>query len=120
MDTPSPLRTSTTPRAFVIVCSAVAILALGACATKEFAELPALDPGKLRAMSCEELDAEFVALQQHEEGVDEEATTGQAKQIFWGGLWSVMADEKLEHIARQKIRDRERLLYEAKLKKGCP
>ena len=41
-------------------------------------------------------------LQRHERGVDEEATSGQAKQIFWGGLWSVMADEKLEHVARQK------------------
>ncbi len=107
-------------KAFVILVSAVSVLALGACATKEFEELTALDPAKLRAMSCEEIDVAFLELQRHERGVDQEATTGQAKQIFWGGLWSVMADEKLESVARQKIRDRERHLYEAKLKKKCP
>ena len=40
--------------------------------------------------------------------------------MLWGGVWSVMADEKPEHVARQKIRDRERQLYEARLKKECP
>ena len=119
MSVPLPLRSWATARAFVIVCSAVATLALGACATKEFEELPLLDPAKLRAMSCEEIDAEFLDLQRHERGVDQESTSGQAKQIFWGGLWSVMADEKLEAVARQKIRDRTRQLYEAKLKKKC-
>ena len=98
---------------------AAALLMLGACATKNFEDIPSLDAAELRAMSCEDIEQEFILLQRHERGVDEEATGGQAKQIFWGGLWSVMADEKLEHIARQKIRDRERQLYEAKLKKDC-
>ena len=69
--------------------------------------------------SCADIEQEFLLLQRHERGVDEEATSGQAKQILWGGIWSVMADEKLESVARQKIRDRERQLYEAKLKKDC-
>ncbi len=106
-----------TPICFV---AAAALLALGGCATKDFEKMPPLDAAKVRAMSCEDIEQEFLLLQRHERGVDEEATSGQAKQIFWGGLWSVMADEKLEHVARQKIRDRERQLYEAKLKKKCP
>ena len=102
------------------VLTAIAVmLTIGACATKEFEQMAPLDAGKLRAMSCDDLEQEFLLLQRHERGVDEEATSGQAKQILWGGLWSVMADEKLEHVARQKIRDRERQLYDAKLKKGC-
>ncbi len=95
-------------------------LVMSACATKDFEKMAPLDAAKLRAMSCADIEQEFLLLQRHERGVDEEATSGQAKQIFWGGLWSVMADEKLEHVARQKIRDRERQLYEAKLKKDCP
>ena len=96
-----------------------AAVAGSGCATKNFEEMHELDVNQIQAMSCQEIEQEFINLRRHEGGVDEEATTGQAKQIFWGGLWSVMADEKLEHIARQKIRDRERLLYEAKLKKEC-
>ncbi len=96
-----------------------AALLLGACATKTFEDLPPLDPAKIQAMSCADIDVEFVELKRHERGVDEEATTGQAEQIFWGGLWSVMADEKLESVARNKIRDRERQLYEAKIRKKC-
>ena len=95
------------------------VLVMGACATKTFEEMAPLDAGKLRAMSCADIEQEFLLLQRHERGVDEEATSGQAKQILWGGIWSVMADEKLEGVARQKIRDRERQLYEAKLKKDC-
>ena len=98
---------------------AIATVAGSGCATKSFEEMHQLDANQIQAMSCQEIEQEFILLRRHEGGVDEEATTGQAKQIFWGGLWSVMADEKLEHIARQKIRDRERMLYEAKLKKGC-
>ena len=103
----------------ICLVAATAILALTACATKQFEETPPLDAAKLRAMSCEDIEQEFLILQRHEQGVDEEATSGQAKQMLWGGIWSVMADEKLEYIARQKIRDRERQLYEAKLKKDC-
>ena len=103
-----------------ILIVAAAALFMSACATKEFEEMPPLDAGKLRAMSCGDIEQEFLMLQRHERGVDEEATSGQAKQILLGGIWSVMADEKLEHVARQKIRDRERQLYEAKLKKNCP
>ena len=114
-----PLRALTMSKPYVVFVSAVALLVLGACATKEFEDLPAFDPAKIRAMSCEDIDREFIELQRHERGVDQEATSGQAKQIFWGGLWSVMADEKLESVARQKIRDRERHLYEAKLQKKC-
>ena len=104
----------------VICCTAVvAMFALGACATKQFEEMSLLDVAKLRAMSCEDIEQEFLMLQHHESGVDEEASSGQLKQMLWGGIWSVMADEKLEHISRQKIRDRKRQLYEAKLKKDC-
>ena len=108
-------------RAKTPICIAVAaVFAVGACATKQFEEVPPLDATKLRAMSCEDIEQEFLMLQRHERGVDEEATSGQIEQMLWGGIWSVMADEKLEHVARQKIRDRERQLYEARLKKHCP
>lgn len=103
----------------ILIVVATTLLA-SACATKEFEEMSPLDASRLRAMSCDDIEQEFLMLQRHERGVDEEATSGQAKQIFFGGIWSVMADEKLEHVARQKIRDRERQLYEAKLKKDCP
>ena len=103
-----------------ILISVSMALALSACATKQFEEMDTLDAATLRAMSCADIEQEFLLLQRHERGVDHEATSGQAKQIFWGGIWSVMADEKLEHVARQRIRDRERQLYEAKLKKNCP
>ena len=93
---------------------------LTACATKQFEQIPRLSAPTVRDMTCEEIEQEFLSLQHHESGVDEEATSGQVKQILWGGIWSVMADEKLEHVARQKIRDKERQLYEAKLKKDCP
>ena len=73
----------------------------------------------INAMSCEDIEQEFILLNRHEDEVDLKASSGQIKQIFLGGIWSVMADEKLEHIARKEIRDRERLLYEAKLKKDC-
>ena len=64
-----------------ILTVAVATLLLSACATKEFEEMPPLDAGKLRAMSCDDIEQEFLLLQRHERGVDEEATSGQAKQI---------------------------------------
>ncbi|MCY3752920.1 MAG: hypothetical protein OXG99_02380 [Alphaproteobacteria bacterium] len=112
---------SMSARAKAPICVAVAgVFAIGACATKQFEEMPPLDASKLRAMSCEDIEQEFLMLQRHERGVDEEATSGQVEQMLWGGVWSVMADEKLEHVARQKIRDRERQLYEARLKKECP
>ena len=104
----------------ICISAAAAMFALSACATKQFEEMQPLDATKLRAMSCENIEQEFLMLQRHERGVDEEATSGQIEQMLWGGVWSVMADEKLEHVARQKIRDRERHLYEAKLKKDCP
>ena len=112
--------TSTNAKTVVSCAVFVATLALGACATKQFEEMSQLDVATLRAMSCEDIEQEFVMLRHHEGGVDEEASSGQLEQMLWGGIWSVMADEKLEHIARQKIRDRERQLYEAKLKKDCP
>ena len=107
-------------KAPMCVAAAAAMLVLGACATKQFEEMPPLDAAQLRAMSCEEIEQEFLMLQRHERGVDEEATSGQFEQMLVGGIWSVMADEKLEHVARQRIRDKERQLYEAKLKKDCP
>ncbi len=119
MRSPHFLPVSGKTKVAICLAAAAALLTLGACATKEFEQMPPLDAAKLRAMSCDDIEQEFLLLQRHERGVDQEATSGQAKQIFWGGLWSVMADEKLEHIARQKIRDRERQLYEAKLKKKC-
>ena len=114
------LSTSAKAKTPICLVAAAAMFALGACATKQFQQMPRLDATKARAMSCEDLEQEFLMLQRHERGVDEEATSGQIKQIFWGGIWSVMADEKLEHVARQRIRDKERQLYEAKLKKDCP
>ena len=104
----------------ICIAAAAAMLALSACATKHFEEMPPLDAAELRAMPCENIELEFLKLRRHEQGVDEEATSGQLEQMLWGDIWSVMADEKLEHIARRKIRDRERQLYEAKLKKDCP
>ena len=112
--------TSVKAKTTICVSGAVAMIALSACATKQFESIQPLDAAELRAMSCKDIDQEFLMLQRHERGVDEEATSGQVEQIFFGGIWSVMADEKLEHVARQKIRDRERRLYEAKLKKDCP
>ena len=97
------------------------ILAIGSgCATKTFPDIHKLDATKIRAMSCEELEQEFILLNRHEDAVNKEASSGQLKQMLWGGIWSVMADEKLEDISRKQVRDRERLLYEAKLKKKCP
>ena len=101
-----------------IVLSVVFAILTG-CATKNFGKLPALDPSVAESMTCQEIEREFYSLQQYEESVDEEAASGQVKQIFWGGIWSVMADEKLEHIARKDIRNRLRLLYDLKIKKGC-
>jgi len=95
-------------------------VAISGCATKTFPDVHNLDAGTINAMSCEDVEQEFILLKRHEDAVNLEAISGQAKQIFWGGIWSVMADEKLESISRKQIRDRERLLYEAKLKKKCP
>lgn len=92
---------------------------LAGCATKNFGELHDVDPSAIEKMTCADIEKEFFRLTQYEDSVDEEASTGQAKQIFWGGLWSVMADEKLEAIARKDIRARTRLLYDLKIKKGC-
>ena len=97
----------------------VVMMLLSGCATKEFAKLPDIAPQAIVNMSCEDIDREFYRLEQHEAGVDDEATQGQAKQIFWGGIWSVMADEKLEAVARKDIRKRLKLLYDLKIKKGC-
>ena len=103
----------------VFACGAIILTVGSGCATKSFQSLYDLDAGKLNAMSCEDIQQEFILLNRHEDGVNLEASSGQVKQIFLGGIWSVMADEKLEHISRKEIRDRERLLYEAKLKKDC-
>ena len=104
----------------ILTCAAIILIVGSGCATKTFPDLYNLDVTKLNAMSCDDVEQEFILLHRHEDAVNEEASSGQAKQIFWGGIWSVMADEKLEHISRKQIRDRERLLYEAKLKKDCP
>ncbi len=53
-------------------------------------------------MSCNDIEQEFNLLNRHEDAVDEEAVSGQAEQILWGGIWSVIADDKLEHISRKK------------------
>lgn len=98
---------------------AIILIVGSGCATKSFQSLHHLDAGEINAMSCEDIEQEFILLNRHEDEVDLKASSGQIKQIFLGGIWSVMADEKLEHIARKEIRDRERLLYEAKLKKDC-
>ena len=103
----------------MLACAAIILTFGSGCATKTFPDLYNIDVTKIRAMSCDDIEQEFILLNRHENTVDHEASTGQVKQNFWGGLWSVMADEKLEHISRKQIRDRERLLYEAKLKKRC-
>ena len=89
------------------------------CATKKFDTLDKIDFAKVQALSCQDIEREFLVLEEHRSGVDNEATGGQVKQMLWGGIWSVMADEKREDIARDEIRRRERLLYEAKLDKRC-
>ena len=104
----------------ILACAAIILTVGSGCATKTFPDLYNVDVTKLRAMSCDDIDQEFIFLNRHEDAVNEEASTGQLKQMLWGGIWSVMADEKLEHISRKQLRDRERLLYEAKLKKKCP
>tara|TARA_B110000238_G_C15721972_1_gene267009 strand:- start:4 stop:381 length:378 start_codon:yes stop_codon:yes gene_type:complete len=98
---------------------AIILIVGSGCATKSFQSIHHIDAGEINAMSCEDIQQEFILLNRHEDEVDLKASSGQIKQIFLGGIWSVMADEKLEHIARKEIRDRERLLYEAKLKKDC-
>ena len=103
-----------------ILAFAAATLIIGSgCATKTFPDIHKVDAYKLRAMSCEDIEQEFILLHRHEDAVNNEASSGQLKQMLWGGIWSVMADEKLEGISRKQLRDRERLLYEAKLKKKC-
>ncbi len=89
------------------------------CATKDFGKLPNLNDNNIAHMNCDEIRSEISTLYSYEDSVDREASTGQAKQILWGGLWSVMADEKLEDQARRDIRKRERMLNEARIKKGC-
>ena len=95
-------------------------LLLGACATKQFEEMTQLDASQVRAMSCEDIEQEFLMLQRHERGVDEEATSGQFEQMLWGGHlvgdgrrtgWSTWPGR------RSVIGS---VLYEAKLKKDCP
>jgi hypothetical protein len=103
----------------VFACGAIILTVGSGCATKSFQSIHHIDAGEMNAMSCEDIQQEFILLNRHEDEVDLKASSGQIKQIFLGGIWSVMADEKLEHIARKEIRDRERLLYEAKLKKDC-
>ena len=103
----------------ILPCVAIILTIGSGCATKTFPDLYNIDVTKIRAMSCDDIEQEFILLNRHESTVDQEASSGQLKQMLWGGIWSVMADEKLEHISRKQIRDRERLLYEAKLKKRC-
>ena len=104
---------------FIAIILMGGLIAVSGCATKTFEKLPALPPEVANQMTCEQIEKEFFDLYNYEGHVDEEASTGQAKQIFWGGLWSVMADEKLESVARKDIRNRTRLLYDLKIKKGC-
>ncbi len=107
-------------QAWVALAQAIIVLTVATgCATKTFPDLHNIDVTELNALQCKDIEQEFILLNRHEDAVNEEAVSGQVKQILWGGIWSVIADEKLEHISRKKIRDRERLLYGAKLKKKC-
>ena len=94
-------------------------LFMSGCATKDFGKLADIEPSAKDKMTCEDLEKEFFALQNYEDSVDEKAVTGQFKQMMIGGIWSVMADEKLEAIARKDIRRRTKELYELKIEKGC-
>ncbi len=101
----------------VIIISMAGLLS--ACATKKFDQLPTLNMSNISVLSCDELKLELNNLYAHEDSVNTEASTGQAKQILWGGIWSVMADEKLEDQSRRDIRQRERALNEQRIQKGC-
>ena len=103
----------------LIIALAGSIVFTSGCATKSFDKIDTIDYAKVQSLSCTDIEKEFLALEEHRSGVNDEATGGQVKQMLWGGIWSVMADEKREDIAREEIRRRERLLYEAKLDKKC-
>jgi hypothetical protein len=101
------------------IVSGLSLSVLVGCATKNFDKIPELGRSDVSQLTCEEIKLEFARLSQYEDSVDHEASTGQVKQILWGGMWSVMADEKLENVARRDIRKRERMLYEERVRKGC-
>jgi len=102
-----------------VVAAILSINFLSGCATKDFGKIPDIAKNDVSQLTCEEIKLELTRLSSYEDSVDHEASTGQAKQIFWGGLWSVMADDKLEDVARRDIRKREQLLYEERIRKGC-
>lgn len=104
-------------RSIAVLAAAAAVA--GSCATKTFEEPPALLAGGLEALSCAQLDGESLRLRDHVRRVDKEASTGLVEQWFWGGMFSVMADQKLEAEARRRIREREDAIAVEKARKGC-
>ncbi len=81
--------------------------------------MPDIAKNDVSQLTCEEIKLEFNRLSSYEDSVDREASTGQVKQILWGGIWSVMADDKLENVARRDIRKRTQMLYEERIRRGC-
>jgi len=94
-------------------------LTTSACATKNFGEINTLEKAEVSEMNCEQIENEFTKLVEFREAVNEKSKGGQVKQMLWGGMWSVMADDKREAVARDEIKQRELMLGDAKTAKGC-
>ena len=102
----------------VALVSAAALI-LSGCATKNFGTLPAAEKVEVADMNCKQIENETTKLVEYREAVNEKSQGGQVKQMLWGGMWSVMADDKKEAVARDEIKQYETLLKDAKEAKGC-
>ena len=102
----------------IALLSAV-VLVLPACATKNFGTAPTAQKVEVADMNCKQIESETQKLVEYREAVNEKSQGGQVKQMLWGGMWSVMADDKREAVARDNIKQYETLLSDAKASKGC-
>jgi len=102
----------------IALISAVALI-LPACATKNFGTAPVAQKVEVADMDCKQIESETQKLAEYRESVNEKSQGGQVKQMLWGGMWSVMADDKREAVARDNIKQYETLLTDAKKSKGC-
>lgn len=102
----------------IALLSAVAVVVSG-CATKNFGTLPAAEKVEVADMNCAQIENETEKLAEYREAVNEKSKGGQVKQMLWGGMWSVMADDKKEAVARDEIKQYEILLKDAREAKGC-
>ena len=98
--------------------ASIAII-LSGCATKNFGTLATAEKVEVADMNCQQIENEMSKLTEYRDSVNEESKGGQVKQMLWGGMWSVMADDKKEAVARDEIKQYETLLTDAKSAKGC-